>query len=269
MQNIINEIPSTSPDATPTATVSADGTTVTITIPVPTGTPTQTPTICPPTPTNTPTPTPISTPEISEYNVEFTENWPSAQKSAAVSAIIAVGEKLASISGGSAAQAFRNAYQGKQGLPTMFLWGAGGYTGGYNIGECQGDDVGGCTVGQSGSVYLIVFFSFLSTDSQWRMNNVVHELGHLFNDLHGGYPMSFAGNYAAQRKELLRPQEGTTVWQMHAIYDPNTPSITNPEMFADMYVAWTYDAWNRDPLNEDLVKNATTQMDAKMSEWVL
>ena len=108
--------------------------------------------------TSTPTPTP--TPGISEYGVEFTENWPFAQKSATVSAIKDVGGKLASLRGGTAIEAFLNAYQG---VSIIFIWGANGYTGGYNLGNCQGYDTGGCTVGSSGR---IVFFSFLSTDFQ-------------------------------------------------------------------------------------------------------
>jgi hypothetical protein len=113
-----------------------------------------------------------------------------------------------------------------------------------------------------------VFYSFLSKDSQWRKNNIVHELGHLFNGIHGGWPMSFAGNYAAERADLLRPVEGSTVWQMHPVFDPTSPGLTNSEMFADMFVAWIYDAWNSNPVYLDSIRNVIIQMNIKMTDWI-
>jgi RHS repeat-associated protein len=169
--------------------------------------------------------------------------------------------------GGTWYEAFKNGFGGK-GYPIVFQW---GHTGNYYEGsECDKITSGGCTTGETGSVYLITFASYENTDSQWRINNVVHELAHLFNVLHGGLPASFAGDYANNRKLLLRDPEwrtnGVTYWQMNDFNDPNYPDVTNAEMWADMAIAWNFNKWNISGI--PMIQTAINDLTIEMAKWI-
>ncbi len=195
---------------------------------------------------------------------ENLSSWTPETMTAVAWAIATVGFNLMAVGYGDTwYEAFRNAYETSIN-PLVFLWGHGG---GYILSDlCLNSTIGGCTTGKS----LISFMTLEGTDFQRWVNNVVHELGHVFNNVHGGNPASFAGNYAADRKNILRAQEGATIWQINPFYDPNSPGISNSEMFADMFVAWNFNAWN---VSSDLdiqnqVNAARAALTTAMSEWV-
>jgi hypothetical protein len=74
-------------------------------------------------------------------------------------------------------------------------------------------------------------------------NNIVHELGHAFNQGRGKGPEhGLPSNYADDRSLFLHNNNDPGVmWQSN---DANT----NSETFADMFVAYTYDVW-RNPID--------------------
>ena len=98
--------------------------------------------------------------------------------------------------------------------------------------------------------------------------NVVHELGHAYNNQLQKAPekdLALSTNWnniVLQRNLILRPNpecDDCWYWQYN-----RTQSGT--ETFADMFVAWTYNAWNTstDPLNVSAVNNAQ----AWMNTWL-
>jgi len=104
---------------------------------------------------------------------------------------------------------------------------------------------------------------FTYDEYQSGVNNVVHELGHVLNQLIGGAPNDFGLKYAPLRNYILRPDEGID-WQQH----PTPPDPSGGEMFGDMFVAWAFDAWNTHPLNVDYVNSAKSDMDTYMRNWL-
>jgi hypothetical protein len=140
---------------------------------------------------------------------------------------------------------------------TTFLKGNSGDNG--LSGECMGIGSGGCT--SNANLINFVVMSGSSTNDIGRMeHNVVHELGHSY-DISRGYgprkdmPESFVNN----RGNILRPNDpaGRYDWQQNL-------AISSGETFADMFIAWTYDAWNTDLRNAD----AVTDAQAWMAGWM-
>ncbi len=103
-------------------------------------------------------------------------------------------------------------------------------------------------------------------DFQRGVKNVVHELGHAYNDSFGssaptgGAANSMTDDMAGRRNQMLRPNDpaGRYDWQQHP--DSNTQS----EVFADMFIANTYNAWNIDPANSQWVNEAKMWM----NQWI-
>ena len=69
-------------------------------------------------------------------------------------------------------------------------------------------------------------------------NNIVHEMGHAFNNNHSSVPVtSLPPNYKTDRTYFLHNNEDPGImWQAHKV-------ATDSETFADMFVAYTYDVW--------------------------
>lgn len=111
--------------------------------------------------------------------------------------------------------------------------------------------------------------NFTYDNFQSDVNNVVHELGHVFSNVVGGNPEAyFDATYASQRNVILRPYDinDSIYWQQH----PPPPNGNNPygEMFGDMLIAWVFDAWNTHPLNVDAVNSAKSDTDRYMKDWL-
>jgi hypothetical protein len=183
-----------------------------------------------------------------KYRVRFGGNWKGHvhEQLAVLAAIEDVGVAFASTreNGESASEAFGAVY----GHVTIG-WGGTGATGT----ECPSVTSGGCT----SSSHQINFWSMtghLQNDMARMIKNVVHELGHAFdNSL--TYPDPDTGKSrrpdqdipgGITRDTVLRPNvpDGRLDWQQH-------PGANGPEFFADIFLAWTYNAWNTntDPQN--------------------
>ncbi len=74
-------------------------------------------------------------------------------------------------------------------------------------------------------------------------NNIVHELGHVFNNNHGNPAETIMPfTFVERRKEFLRPVgDDGVMWQLHPPLDNELSTET--ETFADMFVAHVYYAW--------------------------
>jgi hypothetical protein len=98
-------------------------------------------------------------------------------------------------------------------------------------------------------------------DMNWMVKNVVHEMGHAFDwTTYNSDDRTRASNHmpgAITRETALRPNvpSGRWDWQQH-------PGADGAEFFADMFIAWTYDAWNvsTDPQNVAAVNVAQSFM---------
>jgi len=103
-------------------------------------------------------------------------------------------------------------------------------------------------------------------------NNIVHEMGHAFNDDHDPAPAaSLPSNYKNDRSLFLH-DNSTVMWQANTLN-------TNSETFADMFVAYTYGVWGDwNSLNSQTILQAHNQdattwnppqwMDDHMRTWV-
>lgn len=105
--------------------------------------------------------------------------------------------------------------------------------------------------------------------------NVVHELGHIFdnslswdklgsdNQLHTIRPSNFSpyGNahWIENRDTFLRPNEpdGYIDNQQHPL-NMEPDGHTGGEAFGDTFLAWVYNAWNTNPANSQNVASAKT-----------
>ncbi len=183
-------------------------------------------------------------------NGKFTDE----EISAIYSAAQAVGERFRiGIGGGiTSGEAFKSEFG-----YTIFLKGnrgADGASGGLS-GECQGIGTGGCT--STANLINFKMMSGSSTNDTSRMaHNVVHELGHSYDLSRGTRPrMDIPDRFVTNRANILRPNEyeGRLDWQQNLDMSPG-------ETFADMFIAWTYNVWNNDPVNISVVVDAQEWM---------
>lgn len=123
------------------------------------------------------------------------------------------------------------------------------------------------TAGCKTGVNTITCADFSYGQFQSDVNNIVHELGHVFNNLNGGHPANLGWTYAGDRSRVLRSFDGI-YWQQNTLYDPNSPVATGGEMFGDMLVAWVFNAWNTHPLNTDIVNRVSGKMTTNMLVWL-
>ncbi len=194
---------------------------------------------------------------LRHYHVRMSGNWTFDKAFAVFAAVDLVGTKFASERGlgESASEAFGAVYD-----HVNIGWGGTGAQGG-----CASVTSGGCT----SSSHQINFWSMsggMYNDTPRMIKNVVHELGHVFdNSL--TYPDPNTGRArrpdqdmpsGLTRETILRPNvpTGRLDWQQH-------PGADGGEFFADMFIAWTYNAWNTstDPKNVVAVGIAQDWMD--------
>jgi hypothetical protein len=124
-----------------------------------------------------------------------------------------------------------------------------------SCGNNTGVSNGGCTDG----AHQIRFWSLSGhgqNDIDRMAKNVVHELGHAFDWIKGRPSNDMSADFT--RNTLLRPNITTsqgTRWDWQ-----QSPDNTGNEIFADMFIAWNYNAWNNDPANETTVGDAQSWM---------
>jgi hypothetical protein len=208
------------------------------------------------------------------YGVIFTGAWWDDENAyenlmAATEAVKAVGQKLAEILGGTAADAFRAVY----GYMDLH-WG--------DCSDCAEDgDVGGFTV----SAHEIRFKGMSDISDLRRTNHVVHELGHAFRKAlydkttidtydkltkwrqnHSGYPdrETFTGPEGTTGPNVgfASPQNQFT-WQQSLDGSDN-------EEFADQFLGWTFNMWETNE-NGRLTTDGQARsdmMNSNMPLWV-
>ncbi len=128
-----------------------------------------------------------------------------------------------------------------------------------NAGMCGNVSVdsGGCTNSQ----HHITFWSMSGNgqnDIARMTKNVVHEFGHAYNasigyaasiDLDQNYP-----DLRADRSLYMRPNPGHPKyydWQQHPP-EMDDDGWSGTETFGDMFIAWTYNAWNTSSAVENI-----------------
>jgi RHS repeat-associated protein len=167
-----------------------------------------------------------------EYGITFSGQWKDKYKRAVYDGVRKVGVALARETDMDIAEAFKATYDN-----ITFKWE-------QSAGMC-GDDLvnaGGCTDG----AHQIRFWSMsghLQNDLTRMVKNVIHELGHAYDRSLGRPSSGMSSDFTRDR--LLRPNLKTSEGQR---WDwQQSPDTAPNEVFADMFIAWTYDAWNTDP----------------------
>jgi len=101
------------------------------------------------------------------------------------------------------------------------------------------------------------------------MVQMVHELGHAYDYANGNISDKGSMPDNVYTRDSLRPNgywyngvftadDTVLLYQMHPNYMSNGSS--RGEVFADIFVAWTLDAWNEDPANSQAVADAQAWM---------
>jgi RHS repeat-associated protein len=198
--------------------------------------------------------------ELSKYGVKLQGGWDDDHIEAVLAGIELVASKFAATRGNgeSPYASFRSIFS--NGL--TFGWGGIGA-----VGDCADVTAGGCT----SSSRQINFWSMSGDNKDQmyrRIKNVVHELGHAYdNSLYNpntrkrasdNMPDVFVGN----RFLILRPNIDRASGELcNKCFDwQQNRTLSRGETFADMFLAWTYGAWNQDPMNAVLVTDAQTWM---------
>jgi len=200
-----------------------------------------------------------------DYNVGLDgemAQWTNYRVQAVYEGVKAVGEKLSETIPGDGDSAFKKTY--KNGV--TFIWGTEGIPD-----SCKNIGLGGCT-----ATPTRIFFTSLWAPTLYRSyegalimarNNVVHELGHAFGQLwynnKGDYDPT--GPYV-NIPDSLRPEVGwielpepyKMTWRQH----PDDPS--GSEVFADMFLGWTFNTYKEDIAGEERRKF----MENNMASWV-
>ncbi|MBM3153514.1 MAG: hypothetical protein FJZ96_15125 [Chloroflexi bacterium] len=215
---------------------------------------------------------------LTPYGVFLTgDGWTLVSATAIYRGVIAVDSKLAITRdlGESPTESFRAVF-GTDTTPLHFLWGNTSdeyYDDGIDIGQ------GGLTVGDTilktdhSSVYLIKFVS-IDDEAISARNNVVHELGHLFNRVMDDVPYNsmnaaLSGNVALQRPDTTLPRGFASAgfpWQQ------STRDIDRYwEIFADQFLGWVFDTWETDLDTNQSTPQASARvswMNENMPIWV-
>jgi uncharacterized repeat protein (TIGR01451 family) len=208
--------------------------------------PTETPTPkCPP-PTGTPigpTPTPLAKYKselLSTYGVELLDGsttdgaamWNETTALGALTAVVDVSKRVGGVS------TFRSTY----------------HTYGQNlvlkkVGSYDYEGVQHKNGGVTRGTHLVEFAKITKPGTRFETmrNNIVHEMGHVFNNNHSGNPVTDLtdgpGKYKENR-DLFLHDNLTVMWQADTLK-------TDSETFADMFLAYTYGVW-REPISEKL-----------------
>ena len=208
---------------------------------------------------------------LATYGVSLFGKWTLRNKLIVVTAVGAVGQKYSSIIGGSAADAFREVHGTSQDNPIWMIWGTNAPPGASLTSTCAGIVGGGCT-----SSSRVVNFAYLSmpggnrspgTAATSARNNVVHELGHAFaarwrSGAESG-PYNTIGSFENRRLRLTAqgfhpsPESASLTWRQH-------PSPQGNEVFADMFLGWTFDMWDSGAMGVRRERFMATNM----AEWV-
>jgi hypothetical protein len=220
-------------------------------------------------------PMPTAKQELESYGITLdggdpSTNWTIERKLAVLTAARLVGGKFAKERGNgeTSAEAFSSVYGG-----ININWGGTG-----SMGDCSKTTSGGCT----STSHQINFWSMAGQNTDpmqpYRtVKNVVHEFGHAFDKSLGYYDpkghwiqesthMPDNVYYNGVRDQVLRSNMANGElspnhydWQQHP---PSMDALgsSRSETFSDIFVAWTYDAWNTDPTYSNNINDVRNYM---------
>jgi len=178
------------------------------------------------------------------FGLQFTGDWRSDHRRAVVTGVIDVAVKLAEATpqNDTPIEAFRAVYGIDSNKPFTFEWDP-------NCPDCKPKDCADCAP-QFGFTHSTRHIEFASMSADWRLdvrplkqrNNVVHELGHAFENA-TEQTRANSSTYKPAREALpWTDREGLAeggIWRQ-------SDELTSGEIFADMFVGWTYDTWRTD-----------------------
>lgn len=101
-------------------------------------------------------------------------------------------------------------------------------------------------------------------------NNIVHELGHVFNANHGSHLYDSIPNVYRFNRDAFLHGNDDILWQVHK-------DTTSGETFADMFVAYTFGVW-QSPIKTRILQQGApnnpeywdppTWMENQMNGWL-
>lgn len=204
---------------------------------------------------------------LQNLGITIDEDMPNEYTSAIIAAAIDEGGYYATLHGGTAEGAFKEKHE-----YLNFVYDPNCYNC-RNVAAC-GDQMTG-TVGQGknkisctpGGAYTDnahqITIASMSAYADARVINIMHEFGHVHNNLNNGDPEASLSTQEystiiANRALILMPNPGYVLWQQN-----NTPSAS--ETLGDIYVAQIYGIWNdTKTANLDLISK--TQIWAQ--QWI-
>jgi RHS repeat-associated protein len=115
-----------------------------------------------------------------------------------------------------------------------FYWGHGGNENSI----CKSNTWGGCV---NSSMHQVNIYGN-GANSRVFVRFIIHELGHIYWNILGSPTVPYGFD-----RSLFRPS--WTGWQMHSCSVPDFANDCNydTELFADMFLAWTNNAWSESP----------------------
>jgi len=218
----------------------------------------------------------------SQYGISFTGEWGEGNQNIVRTAVRDVAKALLrdykrecrwvdDCESYSAAELFRAAYNTNTINPLVFQWGS--------CSECNG--AGGYTYGSHHIAFASLAKSYpdgvKTPPMAFRegVNNVVHELGHAFASLWslkgGGYDNSgpygtgqIPGGLVNNNGFYLYPDPAGArlTWRQHPC---TTEDGCSHEVFADMFLGWTYGAWASNQAGVD----RANFMNQNMAPWIV
>ena len=123
----------------------------------------------------------------------------------------------------------------------------------------------GCSPGYRDGKMNIMFNNHFGT-GLYFVSIITHELGHTFSYMYGlgtgeGSTYAFGNTWVNNADSILYGNPSPSTYR-HA------SSILPQEIFADIFTAWVYSAWNQFPENKGYVQSASGAMTSDMSEWL-
>ncbi len=176
------------------------------------------------------------------FNITFEGAWEESKQWSVLVAAAMVGARFGTVLGMDAARAFIRVYALNDGKQFTFGWGS--------CSECKGS--GGYTYNST----TIRFESLWTWHPDNRIPNVIHELGHAFNNL---FWTSLSTGGRARLPEALfsDSQKSISNFPDRDSTDPNygyggpfgfwqqSKETTPSEEFADNFIGWTFNYWER------------------------
>ena len=174
-----------------------------------------------------------------------------------------------------AGAAFKKMYGVAAEIPFKIIM-KGGESAAKSLGSCKDVGIGGCTVNNR-----VIYFASMNGDDKSGgeaflrdRNNVAHELGHAFNfslELHNKEITSPFNQLSSDMNNLLRRGNdpkfnygfastlGDHTWQM-----AYTNVSSSNEIFADQFLAWTFNTFSTNQEGSD----AAIERSKWMNEWM-